>query len=133
MHIQKISKAVTSALAYLGDSADAYAKGNEAKVIQLIWRAASDLEYGLFLFSLICPEGTSSSWKLPPSKQPETGSLITSVQGLLKEAAKSLEEDDLKDAHKQTWLARGQLLRIHNFFEKKYLKNQKSGQCAPAQ
>jgi len=120
MQIQKISKTVASALAYIEDAILAQAEGNEEKVMQLTWRAASDLEYGLFLFSLKCPEETrSSSWKLPPMKQSKIDSLLASTQDILEEAAKSLEADDLKEAHKKLWIARGQLLRIHNFFEKK--------------
>ena len=123
MQIQKISKTVTSALTYLKDAIDTQAKGNEKKVMQLTWRAASNLEYGLFLFSLRYPEETqSSSWKLPPIKQPKIESLLASTQELLKEAAKSLEADDLKEAHKKVWIARGQLLRIHDLFEKKQRK-----------
>jgi len=123
MQIQKISKTVTSALAYIEDAILAQAEGNEEKVMQLTWRAASDLEYGLFLFSLRHPEETrSSSWKLPPIKQPKIESLLASTQDLLKEATKSLEADNLKEAHKKTWIARGQLLRIHDFFEKKQRK-----------
>ena len=120
MQIQKISKTVASALAYIEDAIDPQAEGNEEKVMQLTWRAASDLEYGLFLFSLKDPEETrSSSWKLPPIKQPKIESLLASTQDSLEEAAKSLEADDLKEAHKKMWIARGQLLRIHDFFEKK--------------
>jgi hypothetical protein len=123
MQVQKISKAVTSALTYLEASIEAYAKGDENKVIQLIWHAASDLEYGLFLFSLINHDETpSSSWKLPQSKKPETESLLASTQALLQEAAKNLEANDLKEAYKKTWIARGQLLMVHDFFEKKERK-----------
>ena len=123
MQIQKISKTVASALAYIEDAIVAQAKGNEEKVMQLTWRAASDLEYGLFLFSLRYPEETqSSSWKLPPIKQPKIESLLASTQDLLKEATKNLEADDLKEAHKKAWIARGQLLRIHDFFERKQRK-----------
>jgi hypothetical protein len=123
MWIQKISKTVTSASAYIEDAVDQQAEGNEEEVIQLTWRAASDLEYGLFLFSLnYREEKRSSSWKLPPIKQPKTESLLASTQDLLKEAAKSLEADDHKEAHKKMWIARGQLSRIHDFFEKKQRK-----------
>jgi len=105
MQIQKISKTVASALAYLEDAIVAQAKGNEEKVMQLTWRAASDLEYGLFLFSLRYPEETrSSSWKLPPIKQPKIDSLLASTQDFLEEATKSLEADDLKEAHKKAWI-----------------------------
>jgi len=123
MQIQKISNTVASALAHIEDAIDPQAEGNEEKVMQLTWRAASDLEYGLFLFSLKCPEETrSSSWKLPPIKQPKIESLLASTQELLKEATKRFEADDLKEAHKKVWIARGQLLRIHDFFEKKQRK-----------
>jgi len=123
MQIQKISKTVTSALAYIEDAIDPQAKGNIEKVMQLTWRAASDLEYGLFLFSLRYPEETrSSSWKLPTIKQPKIESLLASTQELLKEAAKSLEAGDQKEAHKKMWMARSQLLRIHDLFEKKQRK-----------
>ena len=125
MQVKKISKTVASALAYLKDSMDLHVKGNEEQVNQLTWHAASDLEYGLFLFSLIYPdENRSSSWKLPPSKQPEIESLLASTHDLLRDAADSLEAEDLKEAYKKTWMARGQLLRIHDFFEKKQRKSQ---------
>jgi hypothetical protein len=123
MQIQKISNTVASALAHIEDAILAQPEGNEEKFMRLTWRAASDLEYGLFLFSLKYPEETrSSSWKLPPIKQPKIESLLASTQDLLKEAAKSLEADDLKEAHKKMGIARGQLLRIHNVFEKKQRK-----------
>jgi hypothetical protein len=119
MEVQKISKAVTSALTCIEESIEAYAKSDENKLIQSIWKAASDLEYCLFLLSLINPDDTrSSSWKLSLSKQPAIEVLLTSTQNLLREAAKSLEADDLKETHKKTWLARGHLLNIHDLHEK---------------
>jgi len=126
MEVRKISKAVISALTYIEDSIEVHGRSDENKVIQQTWHAASDLEYALFLFSLINPEETlSSSWKLPHIKQPEIESLLVSSQNLLKEAAERLESEDLKEAHKKTWMARGQLLRIHDLFWKKQRKAQK--------
>lgn len=117
---EKISKTVTSALAYIEDAIDQQAKGNEEKVIQLAWKAASDLEYVLFLFSLRHPEeNRNRSWKLPPVKQSTIESLLASTKELLKEATKHVEADDLKEMHKKVWIARGQLLRIHDLFDKK--------------
>ena len=128
MQLEKISKTIASALAYLEDSADVYAKGNETKVMQLTWKAASDLEYGLFIFSLIHQdEARSPAWKLPHIKKLEVEALIASTTALLKGAAKSLKADEFKEAYKKTWLARGQLLRIHDFFEKKQGKTREEG------
>ena len=120
MQTEKISKALTYALTLIENAVDAHAKGNEDKIVHLTWRAASDLEYGLFLFSLKHPnKPKSSSWKLPPSKQPELESLLASTKNLLEKAASSLEAEDLEETYKKIWMARGQLLRIHDFFEKK--------------
>ena len=93
MSIKKIEKAVASALAYLKDAVDAEAKGDEDKVMQLTWRAASDLEYGLFLFALkSIKETRSSSWRLPASKQPEIELILTSAKDLLKKQQKVLRQ-----------------------------------------
>ena len=120
MSIKKTLMAVTSAVTYLEDAVDAQAKGDENKLIQLTWSAASDLEYGLFLFTLkSLKETRTSSWRLPASKQPEIESLLASAKDLLKEAANSIEADNQKEAYKKMWIARGQLLRIHDFFEKR--------------
>jgi hypothetical protein len=115
MVVQKIFTVVASALACLEDAIGSQV---EREVVMLVWRAASDLEYGLFLFSLLDPESKRSSWRLPVSKQTEIGSLLVSARKFLQEASKGLKADDLIEAHKKTWLARGQLLKIHDFYEK---------------
>jgi len=120
MQKEKIIKTVNSALTHIEDAVELQAKGNEEKVMQLSWKASSDLEYALFLFALKYPqENRKSSWKLPASKQPEIESILISTRDTLKEATKNLEADDLNEAHKTTWIAKGQLLRIHDFFEKR--------------
>ena len=128
MKQENILKAITSAIAYLENSMDALAKKDEKKVTNFVWRAASDLEYALFLFSLIHQDETeSSSWKLDPhSKQIEIEPLLTSAQNLLKQAKESFEADDLHEAHKKTWIAQGHLLRIQEFFEKMWRKGEKT-------
>ncbi len=120
MQTQKLLNIVTSALTYVDIAIDIHAKGKQEKVIQLTWRAASDLEYALFLFSLRHPEqAKNQSWKLPSTKRQKIESLLVSTQELLREATKSLEANDLEESCKKTWIARGQLLRVHDFFEKK--------------
>jgi len=127
MKQENIFKAITSAIAHLEDSMEALVKRDEKKVAHFAWRAASDLEYALFLFSLTHQDETeSSSWKLnPKSKQVEIGPLLISAQDLLKEAKNSFEADELHEAHKKTWMARGQLLRVHDLLEKKLRKDEK--------
>jgi hypothetical protein len=124
MRTQKLFNTITSALKYIESSIDIHSKGKQEMVIHLTWRAASELEYGLFLFSFRHPENAESlSWKLPSIKQPKIESLLASTQELLIEATQSLEADDLEEAYKKTWIAKGQLLRVHDSFEKKRKKS----------
>jgi hypothetical protein len=116
MYAQKISEAVTSALVYLEDAIDSRAELSEVEM--LVWKAASDLEYGLFLFSLMDPESKHAALKLSTSKRIEVEYLLASTRRLLQEALENLETDDFKEAYKKTWLARGQLFNIHDFYEK---------------
>lgn len=127
MKQENIFKAITSAMAHLEKSMETPVKTDEKKVAYFAWQAASDLEYALFLFSLIHQDETESSpWKTnPKSKQIEIEQLLISAQDLLKEAKNSFEADELHEAHKKTWTARGELLRVHDLFEKKLRKDKK--------
>ena len=128
MKQENILKTITSAIAHLENSMEALAKKDEKKLVHFAWRAASDLEYALFLFMLIHQDETkSSSWKLdPPPKQLEIEPLLTSAQNLLKQAKNSFKTEELHEAHKKTWMARGHLLRLHDFLEKKQRKGEKA-------
>jgi len=119
---------ITSAINHLEESMKALVEKNEKEVIRFVWRAAADLEYALFLFSLMHRDETpSASWKLdPPAKQVEVGPTLVLSQDLLKEAKDSFEVENFNEAHKKTWMARGHLLRIHDFFEKRRRESEKS-------
>jgi len=124
MHKEKIVKAVDSAMAYLINAVDSHTKGNEEKVVNLTWKASSDLEYALFLFAFESPKKIlKSSWKLS-SKQTDIESILVFTLKTLKEAVKNLDRDDLDEAYKKTWISKGHLLKIHELFEKKR-KNRK--------
>jgi len=128
MKQENILKAITSAIAHLENSMEAFGKEAEKKVVYFTWRAASDLEYALFLFMLMHQDETeSSSWKLGPHpKQLEIEPLLVSAQDLLKQAKNSFKAEELHEAHKKTWMARGHLLRLHDFLEKKRRKGEKA-------
>jgi len=128
MKRENILENITSAINHLEESMKALLEKNEKKVTRFVWKAAADLEHALFLFSLMHQEETSSaSWKLnPPSKQVEVGPTLVAAQDLLKEAKDSFEAEKFHEAHKKTWMARGHLLRIHDFFEKMRRKDVKS-------
>jgi hypothetical protein len=120
MDLQKISKSIISALENLRKATEAQIKKNEKEVMLLTWKASSDLEYGLFLFGLYRQEeNRSSSWKLPISKQPKIESILKKTQEMLKVAEKNFELENLEEAYKNMWIAKGELLRINDLFEKK--------------
>ena len=125
MQKEKIVKTLNSALTRLEDAIELQAKGNEEKVMQLTWKASSDLEYALFLFLLEYPQENQKSSRKLSSKQPEIESILISTRDTLKEASKNIDADELNEAQKKTWIAKDQLLRIHDFFEKKGRKNRK--------
>ena len=121
MKPEKILGPITSAISHLEDSMEAFTKRKETKVMNNVWRAAADLEYALFLFSLKHQDETqSSSWKLDPhSKQVEIEPLLMSTKDLLETAKENIKTKNFLEAHKKAWIARGHLLRIHDAFEKK--------------
>ncbi len=121
MKQEKIVESIASAINRLEGSMKALAKKDEKNLVNLVWRAGADLEYALFLFSLMHQnESESSSWKIDlHSKQVEISSILSSVQNLLREAKDNMEAGELLGAHKKTWTARGYLLRVHDTFEKK--------------
>ena len=69
-----------SALTRLEDAIELQAKGNEQKVMQQTWKASSDLEYVLFLFSLEYPQENQKSSRKLSSKQPEIESTLISTR-----------------------------------------------------
>jgi len=96
-------------------------KGNDEDVSGIVWRVAADIEYALFLFSIgHQDESRSSSWKLDlRSKDVEVDSVLASTRDLLEEAESKIEAGELHEAHQKTWMARGYLLKLQEFFEKK--------------
>jgi len=114
MRQKKIMAAITSAIDHLENSMKALVKKDEPEVAGSVWKAAADLEYALFLFSLAQQEESErSSWKMEsPLKQAEVGPILVSAQDLLKEAKSSIDVGELWEAYKKTWMARGHLLMV---------------------
>jgi len=127
MKLENILENITSAINHLEESMKALVEKNEKEVMRSVWRASADLEYALFLFSLMHQEeNPSASWKLDLStKQVEVGPTLLLAQDLLKEAKSSFETENFHEAHKKTWMARKHLSKIHEFFEKMRRKSEK--------
>lgn len=121
MRLGKLTRAITSATGYLEDSIKFVSRSDDKDVSDLVWRAAAELEYALFLFSITHQdESEGSSWKLGlHSKEVEVESILASTRDLLEDAESKIKDGGLREAHKKTWMARGYLLRLQEFFEKK--------------
>ena len=118
---KKVMKAVLSAMKYLENSKGFITENNQDALANHVWKASAEVEYALFLFSILRQnEHQSHSWKVDlKSKQLEVASLITSAQELLKEAKINFGNGDLLEAHKKIWIVRGYLLKAQNVIEKK--------------
>jgi len=127
MKQEKAIRAIDSAISNLEDSAKDLVEKNEKGMLGHVWQAAADSEYALFLFSFMQPEGfEGSSWKSSfHLKKVQIGPAVVLAQNLLKEAKKNIEKDDLHEAYKKTWMARGYLLKIWNMFQEIELKKVK--------
>jgi len=116
---KSITEALRSATSHLENSIKALMNKDENRVIVSVWKAAADLEYTNFLFSITRDKPRNSSWKLDVrSKQVEIGTLLMSAQNLIKKAKNDLDADGYLEAYKKTWMARGYLLKVSDVLQK---------------
>jgi len=118
---RKMLKALKSAITYLDSSMLAMDKKNDNLLMDSVWHAAAELEYALFLFSMTAQnEIDKSKWKLNPKlKKVEVGPTLVTVQDLLNEAEKCIENEKLLDAYKSAYIARNYMLKVQKDFAKK--------------
>jgi len=117
----KITKAVLSAIKHLENSRRSVTEDNENLLANQVWKASAEVEYALFLFSILRQNEQSHSWKVDlKSKEFKVAAVITSTQELFQKAKTSFENGDLLEAHKKIWMARGYLLKVQNILEKKH-------------
>lgn len=118
---QKIAKAILSAKRYLENSQKSIAENNQDTLANYVWKASAELEYALFLFTvLLQDEDRPHSWKVNlKSRELELAPVITSTQELVANAQTHFQDGDLQEAQKTVWLARGYLLEVQNFLEKR--------------
>jgi len=128
MELVKLKKAITSAISNLEHSLQALLKRDEEGLLSYVWWAAADSEYALFLLFIMHKETLErSSWNSSfHQKKVEVGPSLVCARDNLKEAKKNIEANDLNNAHKKTWLARGCLLKVQDIFEKERGSDKKS-------
>jgi hypothetical protein len=130
---ERVSKALKSALTHLENSALALNKGNENLLTDNVWRVAAELEYALFLFSIMLQdEVDKSGWKINPKlKKVEVGPTLVTVRDLLTQAEKFAAEEKLLNAYKNTYIARNLILKVQEIFTKRNVKPSKGNRAIP--
>jgi hypothetical protein len=121
MNRERVLGAITSAIGHLENSIKLVSSKKDEETSNMVWRASSDVEYCLFLLSLL-HSNEAESFPLKhqsSSKQMEIQPALTSALNILKEAKSSVENDNLVAAHEKTWQARSLLLKVQEIFEKK--------------
>jgi hypothetical protein len=117
---KKILNALESAIKYLENSLLALNKGDENMLADSVWHGMAELEYVLFLFSMMLPSESNFEWKPNPEfKKMETGPLLSEAEKLLKKAGEWAVGGKLLDAYKSTHIARQHMLKAQEDLAKK--------------
>lgn len=125
---KRITEATESAADHLERSVKTLENRDGKELEELIWQAAAELEYTLFLFSVGHEnEIEKSSWKHhSKSKKMAIEPALIEARDLIKEAKIDVDSDELLDAYKKTWEARGRLLTVQKILKKKRKSESKS-------
>jgi len=118
---EKIQKAVDGASACLKESIAELSKKNEESFADRVWHVGAELEYALFLYSMMFPdESTFSKRKPNPElKNVETATILNDCQELLDDAGKQLAKGKLKESYKTAYTARNYILKVQEDIAKK--------------
>lgn len=120
---EKTLKALESATRYLEGSISTLGKDDKA-FADSFWHVAAELEYALFLFSMMFKdEFDTSKWKPnPEAKKLEANEMLKAVRELLDKSKKALIKEELMDAYKCAYTARHYVFRIQDDFTRKSVK-----------
>lgn len=118
---EKISSALKSAATYLESSIRALTKKDECSLLDNVWHLAAELEYALFMFSITFQEEKDKpKWRSNPRlKKVEVDSALVTVQDLLKEADKHMNEENLLETYQKVDVARHYVLKAQGDFARK--------------
>ena len=122
---EKLSKALSSAISYLENTIEARNKADEKSELKIVWQAAADLEYALFLLTILNNELEDASWKAGfHFNKVEVTPALKYAKNLLQQSKDNSEAKDFLEAYKKAWVARGHLLKVQEIFNKKRRRGQ---------
>ncbi|MCS7125032.1 MAG: hypothetical protein NZ932_06455 [Candidatus Bathyarchaeota archaeon] len=118
---ERISRALLSVLDYLNKSISNFKNEDEKAFFSDVWHVAAELEYTLFLLSLIVGnENNTSQTKLNHElKSLPTDQVMLKVKDLVSEAQESIRNGDFMKAYKSAYLARHYVFRVQESLTEK--------------
>lgn len=124
---KKITETMESVADHLQRCVKTLESDDGKELEELIWQAATDLEYTLFLWSVRYEnEIEQSSWKHhSKSKKLDVEPALIAARDLVEEAKNGLDSDEISDAYTKTWKARVHLLSIQKALENKHKSKSK--------
>lgn len=105
----KILKALESATSYLEKSISALGSEDDNSFAEHFWHVAAELEYALFMFSLIFQEENivKSKWKPNPDvKKDDVNVVLAEIRGLIGDAKRLLASGKMLEAYEGVYAAR---------------------------
>jgi hypothetical protein len=125
----KILKALESATSYLEKSISALDSRDNNSFAEHLWHVAAELEYALFIFSLILPEENidKSKWKPNPDvKKSDVNVVLAEIRGLLDDAKSLLASGKILDAYKGVYAARHCVFAVEENLARKKREHSKA-------
>jgi tRNA G37 N-methylase Trm5 len=117
---RKILTAITSALNYLESSMGALSNKDEDSFAKGVWHVVAELEYALFLFSIVLQNSVAPKPKADPNlKNAEVNQIIADANQFLKDAETLVKDGKLLEAHENVRSARNYILKVQEALSKR--------------
>jgi hypothetical protein len=118
---EKIVKALEAAVNHLKNAMNALNVEDEKSFDGATWHAAAELEYALFLFSIVLKDaGQTQKLKLnPESKGVNLGAILVQTQDFLSKAEMCMTDKNMLEAYKNAYVARHHLLKVQEELAKR--------------
>jgi len=125
MLYEKLVSTINSVAEVLEDSKDVDTE-NEKQLERLVWKVSAELEYALFLFSVLHSDKLKAPKKVNLKTSPsDAKATLALVQNLINEIKEDLRRKEELEAHRKTWVVREYLFKVKGEMEKR-LKQEKS-------
>lgn len=116
----KVAVAIASALNYLENSIETLSSGDCDAFAQNVWHVVAELEYALFLFSIIIQDNVLSKPKATPNpKKIELKQMLDDASCFLRGAEALVKDGKFLAAYENVRNARNCMLNVQEEFSKR--------------